>query len=359
MLRLGLATLVLCSYSVPLTYGKAAEAEHEWLMLLTPRQATGGDIAVSLFFIIGGALVTRSLLRNRNIRSYLSRRRRRLMPGFIGAYLFSVFVVPLVASQTRAEALVTLTGIGSPVHLFMLSTLHIPFIDAFSTLPYPRVVNGSAWTLPYEAWCYLLVPILAGLGILSRRGAMLILWAATLLLLALTPALAVQWPDALVYLFGLPELWPRLLACFLGGATIAVCKGRLPHGTALRWLAAGGIVGTAILGQGFVVALTFGATLLLWDPLHDTAERPTTRAADLSYGVYLYAFPVQQLLVSQSGGAISALTLTLLALPCTYGLAWLSWRFIEAPALRGVRKQRRQAEVGLVPLREELGRLHR
>ena len=357
ILRLGLATLVLGSHSIPLVYGKSAEAGREWIMLLTRQQATGGDIAVSLFFIISGTLVTRSLLQNQNTRGYLSRRWRRIMPGFVGAYIFSVFVVPLFASQTRAEVVVALTGISIPVHIFMLSTLHIPFIESFDSLPYPRVLNGSAWTLPYEAWCYLLVPILAGLGILSRRSAMLILWAAILFLLAIMPALSVHWPDSIIYLFGIPELWPRLLACFLGGATIAVWKGRLPHGTPLRWLAASGIVSTAILGQGFVVALSLGATLLLWDALHDTAARPATRSTDLSYGVYLYAFPIQQLIVSQAAGAISALTLTLLALPCTYGMAWLSWRFVEAPALHGVRQQ--QANASIVPLHEKLGRLHR
>jgi len=359
ILRLGLATLVLCSHSIPLAYGKSAEAEHEWVMLLTRQQATGGDIAVSLFFVISGTLVTRSLLRNQNIRGYLSRRWRRIMPGFIGAYIFSVFVVPLLASRNWADVVVVFTGISLPVHVFMLSTLHIPFIESFDSLPYPRVLNGSAWTLPYEAWCYLLVPILAGLGILSRRSAMLMLWVATLFLLTIMPALSVHWPDPIIYLFGIPELWPRLLACFLGGATIAVCEGRLPHGTPLRWLAASGIVSTAILGQGFVVALSLGATLLLWDALHDTADRPATRSTDLSYGVYLYAFPIQQLIVSQAVGSISAIALTLLALPCTYGMAWLSWRFVEAPALHGIRKQQQKAKAIIVPLRERLGQLHR
>jgi len=324
-------------------------------MRLTHRQATGGDIAVDLFFIISGTLVTRSLLRGRNIPNYLSRRWRRIIPGFIGAYIFSVLIAPLLASHTQAEAIAVFTDISLPVHIVMLSTLRIPFIRAFDSLPYPRVPNGSAWTLPYEAWCYLFVPFLAAIGIFRRRSTMLALWAGALLLPAITLSLSIHWPEEAIYSFGIPELWPRHLACFLGGATIAVFKQRLPHGPLLRWLAAVGIASTAILGHGFAVALPLGATLLLWDALYTTGDRPATRSMDLSYGVYLYAFPVQQLIVSQMVGSISALTLTVLALPCTYGLAWLSWHFIEAPALYRVRRQ--QAEPIVLPLREKIGAL--
>jgi peptidoglycan/LPS O-acetylase OafA/YrhL len=64
------------------------------------------------------------------------------------------------------------------------------------------------------------------------------------------------------------------------------------------------------------------------------ALRRLTRHGDVSYGLYLFAFPVQQAIVLVAGrGGLAPLALAAIAFPITYLLALLSWRVVERPAL--------------------------
>jgi peptidoglycan/LPS O-acetylase OafA/YrhL len=63
--------------------------------------------------------------------------------------------------------------------------------------------------------------------------------------------------------------------------------------------------------------------------------RSLTRRGDVSYGLYLLAFPVQQTLLAVWGGPHPApLVLFAVSLPLTYALAYLSWRLVESQALK-------------------------
>jgi peptidoglycan/LPS O-acetylase OafA/YrhL len=292
-LRLGLATLVLFSHSVPLTYGKGAEAGHEWVMRLTQRQMTGGDVAVQLFFLLSGVLVTKSWLRDRHVPAYLSRRWRRIFPAFVCAYLFAVFVAPVLVPRDLPAIRDVLDHFHPLVHAFMIGTLHVPFLGVFNGLPYPRAANASAWTLPFEAWCYLFVPFLAGMRAFRYRGLMVALWLGAVVLVALGLPRPANWPLALHYLVGPLESWPHLLACFFGGVVISLYRRKLPWGPVVRWAALAVLIATVLLGRGLVVAFPVCSGLLLWDALSASTGRAPGRGTDLSYGVYLYAFPIQ------------------------------------------------------------------
>lgn len=54
---------------------------------------------------------------------------------------------------------------------------------------------------------------------------------------------------------------------------------------------------------------------------------------DLSYGLFLYGFPIQQILVQFFGAYLSAWRLFGAAMFIAVGFAWLSWHFIEVRAL--------------------------
>ena len=341
-LRLGLATLVLFSHCFTLTSGDDRGDPVRWL---TRGQLSGGEVAVDLFFVISGYLIVRSWERSAGLKDYLIRRVRRIVPGFWCAALLCLLVVaPLGFPEPLRVHDNNALWKAIPEALLLFYVPAIPGL--FPNHPFPAVLNGSLWSIKYEVVCYLLVAVLGRTGGLRRRGVVLALLVG-FFGLYLSQQLGVAAPEGLsksrlvhngvtFLLLGDLAPYPRLVTHFLAGAALWRFRERVP----LVWrgaaLSAAGLAALAASGVGLPLAFPFLAGYAaLWAGMSLRAEgRATRRHADLSYGMYLYAWPVQQLLVQAFGRSLTAWTLFLLALPPTVLLAALSWRFVEAPFLR-------------------------
>ena len=207
--------------------------------------------------------------------------------------------------------------------------------------PFPSVVNGSLWTIPYELKCYVMVGLLGVMGLYRRRLGVLILFGGVFAFYNAEPYLHLRHFHALLD----RDYLPRLVTYYLAGMTAYYYRDKLPHS---RWLAALSILALVLtLHRGLSLTLPlFGTYLLLHMAFSRTLRLQNfARHGDISYGIYLYAFPVQQLLVLHWSKSLTPLTLFLLALPCTCLLAMMSWRWVEQPFLK--RKiQLRQANKG-------------
>ena len=193
----------------------------------------------------------------------------------------------------------------------------------FETNPYPKV-EGSIWTLGYEVACYAMV-CLAGLAGLTRRPRPLALAFAAYALLwvaAATVALPPRVEDLQV--LSLP---------FVLGMAAWQYRHHLPlgfAGVAALIVLAAVLQPTPAAFPALVVALAYTAFWAGHLPLR--AVRLWNRAGDYSYGLYVYAFPVQGLVVWAFGALTPALNIAL-SLPPTLALAVLSWHLVERPAL--------------------------
>jgi peptidoglycan/LPS O-acetylase OafA/YrhL len=78
----------------------------------------------------------------------------------------------------------------------------------------------------------------------------------------------------------------------------------------------------------------FGGYILFWFALAVRTPRLARIGGrvDISYGVYLYAWPVQNLVI-QRAGEISPWLVTGVATPVAAMLGYASWRLVEAPCL--------------------------
>jgi peptidoglycan/LPS O-acetylase OafA/YrhL len=336
-IRLMLASAVIWSHAVPLLYGLEG-GRREPIFRLTRGQASAGDLAVCGFFIVSGYLLAQSWQRRPAARVFLGRRARRLWPGFILAYFFSVVAVPWLAGDGFHRGVLYLPWL---VHGTFLATLHTPLLPVFGQNPIPHNVNGSLWTLRYEWWCYVLLTTMGVLGALRRRVVIPGLIVALALVSCFGPHGAglptLPIPGIVVLTVGLPGEYPRLMACFLAGVVAHLYRDRLSFTRRGVMLTGGVLAATALLGHGLaLVTPVCGGYLLL--ALGHAPTRYLARIGqrvDLSYGMYLYAFPVQQLLVRYAAVRLSPFTLAMLALAPTGALAWLSWHIIEQPALTG------------------------
>ena len=117
-IRLFLAVLVIFSHSYPL--GTGSELAGADFNILTKGQVTGGHLAVDLFFIISGFLITASFERSKSIATYLKKRFLRIYPGFVVAMLFGLVIV-LPASGGHLAAISPMSRVSD----FALQTIRL------------------------------------------------------------------------------------------------------------------------------------------------------------------------------------------------------------------------------------------
>lgn len=174
-LRFVLAFLVIFSHSFILL-----GSDHDPLYQVSHGQTFFGRVAVEMFFFISGFLITRSWLNTRNTVDYLKKRILRIYPGYIAAFLLSVFVFGVIGALEKSTYLHT---IRLPRLFFGILLLHAPpLLPTFTHNPSTFQSNGSMWTIAIEFQCYITVLILGCLGLLRKTRLVLALFTACLIL---------------------------------------------------------------------------------------------------------------------------------------------------------------------------------
>jgi peptidoglycan/LPS O-acetylase OafA/YrhL len=294
------------------------------------------------FFTISGYLITASRFAN-PLGRYLVLRVARIYPAFVVCLLVTagVFAPIAWAAEGRDLSGFLTTPTTPPAYVLENLALRINAYDVAGTpsaVPYPGAWNGSLWTLYFEFLCYLLVGLLVCLRIVRRQPWLVALgFAVSVLAWASIDAWAPgAYPDLV--------LLARLLPAFLGGALVQVAIRRRPLRTpvALAAIAIAGVLVVTVDHWGAQLASPLVAYALLW--LSTVLPSPAVaRRHDISYGVYIYAFPVQQLLVYAGAHRLGLVGYDVLAALATAAVAVVSWRLVERPALHWVRHRFRSA----------------
>lgn len=291
---------------------------------------TYGSAAVIMFFAMSGYWVSRSAL-ERSVASYATARTLRIVPGLFVCCLITIVLCALATSEKVGDYFRmadTWRWLGNAFPLAVPQRNMLPgvFEDGVGSHP-----NGSLWTLPMEVLCYVAAGVAARFG---RRGMKL---AAVVVGLLAIGVVAGRLGVGNMTLFRpMDRLWLALFAgaFFLGASLHPVGNRALlaAAGAALLWL----LVWPHSLIAGYGVGVVLYSCLAIWGGRNVDLDRYVTRGHDISYGVYIYAFPLEQLSVrifephDRLGFALywgSALAATLI-------LASLSWVLVERPALR-------------------------
>jgi peptidoglycan/LPS O-acetylase OafA/YrhL len=329
-LRFALATAVIYSHSYYLLLGHDRGQLTEPFNLLTHGQGAAGDFAVNGFFAISGFLIFQSLRRSPSFWAYLQKRVARIYPAYLvcGGLCFVLILAMRSLTLEVSPRPVARLGIS------LLSLNGMDFPGAFPHLPLRGIVNGSAWTIIYEFWCYLFIALAEPLVAWRRVIAPVLL--GLFIGFSLTPHL---WPNT-SFFCNIPILWcdrwPRFMSYFLAGVCAALYWRELPLQRWVAALAALLLILAAGWGKGLsVVGPVAGSYLLL--RLAYTPRLPAQqfgRRGDFSYGLYLYAWPVQQTLIASTGSWLTPATLFASAFTVTLILAVGSWHLIERPFLQ-------------------------
>lgn len=327
LIRLVAASTVIFSHAFLISEKTSANEPFERLI-------GGGNIlgifGVYVFFITSGFLVTQSA-QSGSASGFLWRRALRIYPALVVCTLLSVYVLapffsPLGISAYLRNSLhvkTTVHAVLDPNYGMILP--HVQFYDpAISWLA--TFVNGSLWTIPQEIFCYLILAALMAIGLLRAP------------LIASSVAVGV----ILELFFDSP--WPdrKLITDFTYIAPYFFCG-------SLLWFVAAKWQPSIVLALIFVVlgvlclvlwpAYPYGPMLFAY-PLVQIATSPGIRLptlgrfGDVSYGTYLYGWPVEQVVNNALGEYSTWWAVFAVSLPTAMLLGWLSWHLLEKRALR-------------------------
>jgi peptidoglycan/LPS O-acetylase OafA/YrhL len=289
-----------------------------------------GRIAVDVFFIVSGFLVTRSVLTQPTLADYATARVLRLFPALLVLCIVLAFVLgPLVTHVSWLDYFSDpRTWLFVPVTTSLVThSMTLPGV--FDTVPMSGVIDSPLWTLRYEAICYVLLALFALIGALSTRFR-----ATATLALILAVYLFVTFATSWRAESGFIQNMTRFsLDFFLGGALyIFADRVRLDGKVALGLAVfAAASYGTSVFEVALRVALAYGVLWFAFVP--GGAVRRFNLIGDYSYGIYILHFPIQQVFVMLDPG-ITPGWLFLCSIPATLAFSILSWHFIEHPALR-------------------------
>jgi peptidoglycan/LPS O-acetylase OafA/YrhL len=329
IIRLLAALLVLLSHSYALTRSAGDDIFSKALL----GYDSAGGFAVTIFFVVSGFLVTRSAM-NRSALDYILARVLRIVPGLAFAVLLTVLVVGPLLTGLSLTAYFADPSVRSYLCNILVFPIQHQLADVTRNLPYPHGINGSLWTLPIECGFYVLLIFLVRFRILTSATA-LGLFAATLAgYLIATNAAALRWENQGPMLWQATTTWPALRfgSAFLAGAALWLLKDRIPldRGLAIACLIALAVcANTAAADMAYMVCLPY---LVIYTALALPAIN-LSRFGDLSYGVYVLAYPVQQTIIASRPGSTAA-AVNLIATPIVLVLAYCSWHLIEKRALR-------------------------
>ncbi|MEO8066852.1 MAG: acyltransferase [Flavobacteriales bacterium] len=329
-LRLLFALFVLVTHA----YVLSGSTEGDVLQRITHQQLAFSWIGVRGFFVISGFLVFQSLQRSPDLVAFIGKRLSRVMPALIVLIVITVFVLGPLATTLNAATYLHAQGtwqyLAIPITVF-LGQVPYSLPGVFNGLPHAHIVNGSLWTIGYELLCYAFT---AACFLLKRRPVALrtalavLFFVITALRIGIdTNALSV--PGSLPFTAFTWKSVIDLSVFYLAGSLASALELQ-------RWL--GGWRVLAAVACALLIALAFSCYNLLESALlpilvlalahlKGIPSFPSWGRGDISYGTYLYGYPVQQSIVLMAPTSPAMLLALSVPIACAFGLA--SWHFIE------------------------------
>jgi len=325
LIRLVAAISVILSHS----YDVTGFAAFEPLKRITKEYLVSSDIGLIAFFTISGYLVSKSLQNSKSLSSFFIKRLLRIYPALIVAVILTVFVIGPIFSQANIQAyfsdyktwfyLTTISGFRIQYYLPELFTTESFFIKS---------VNASLWSISLELKLYIGLSLLFFFK-LNKVIVKRIILATALLLFALI----ILNEEVLEQVFNYKII--TLTFAFVIGSNCFYWSLKpsflLAASILLFTLGIIQILKNNFFDDGLTIRVGI-ACFTMWCCLQERFVLAIKN--DISYGIYIYAFVVQQMLFQLFNYSMSAELNVILALLITVPIAFLSWKFIEEPALR-------------------------
>jgi peptidoglycan/LPS O-acetylase OafA/YrhL len=337
-LRIFLAMSVLGVHSVLIAQGEHHQFDSKPVALFY-------EAILPLFFALSGFLITGSAMRLR-LKDFLINRGMRIVPALAVDICIAALIIgpifttlPLKQYYTSYEFCAYFANITGIIHYILPGV--------FEHNPFPATVNGSLWTVPFEIGCYAIMSGFIMSGVLNKKRAAFAVATIGTAYIALTLSPGFHMLD----LFGkrlhtlldhfFAERGDFLYCYFMAGSMFYLFRYSIPYRP--RWFvlciatfiaAAYGVFEflppliEQLLLMPIVIYIMVYVGMLKIPPL------PIYHRGDYSYGVYLYGYPIQQVIVTLFPAVKSPLLHFVISVPLVTLVAMFSWHCIEKPVLR-------------------------
>jgi peptidoglycan/LPS O-acetylase OafA/YrhL len=328
LIRVVAALGVLITHSFALSTGSSmAEPLRESLGV------TMGSIAVDVFFITSGFLVTASLFTRQSAIEFIWARFLRIYPAMLVMLVLTVFGLGIAFTSVPTTSY--LTDSLTYTYLLKCSTLiaGVAYMlpGVFQDNPYKGAVNGSLWTLPYELHMYAILVTVWFVLRMAKLARVRIFKVTIVAAASISGALVlIRYPDVPV-----EGSFTKLFFMFFSGAAFYVLRERITLSRLAFWVLATVLaISTVVNKQVFFVVYTLALSYLLFYLAYVPTGpiRKYNKLGDYSYGLYIYAFPVQQSVAALIPG-VSVLSMVVISAVVTFTLAAISWHVIERRSL--------------------------
>jgi len=322
---------ILVIYSHAFSIGAATE-KGEVIKWLTDSQYSAGRLAVATLFIVSGFLISASYENSKSAVQYFKNRIFRIFPGVIAVVAACVFVIGPCVSTLSVKEYFLHPATRRYLKNILLYPIRWDLPGVFTSNAYPNSVNGSLWTLPYQFMLYIGLGVLGFLGLLRHKNTSLVCLAVC------TVAHITQMGGGRIQAFlgtyGLDWGNVLYLGMYFSAGMVAYA-----YRDKIRLTKEGAMTATVLLlfawflAEEYLVSMAiFGTYIILYlayctKPLRFGVET-------LSFGLYIYAFPIQQTITFLFGGNMSPWLNMVIAIPSTLLCAWLSSVCIERPAIK-------------------------
>lgn len=326
LIRITLALLVLLSHSFAMVSGDATTQPFYGALKMTP-----GTMAVDMFFVISGFLLTQSLLKKNDPIDFIIARAARIYPALICATLFTALIIG--TAFTCLPISEYLANADTAKYIIKTATIvrgiEFTLPEVFKNIPLYDQVNGSLWSLPFELKMYGLIFILWLIAYKTSSQRYLV-----------CGVLVTTIASGFIYCYttitqGVDLKLPRLIYFFFSGSLLYCAQSIIPASRKWLWIAIALLATTVINQTSFLLAWTICAPYILIYIAFIPKSKLLVynKLGDYSYGVYVFAWPIQQSIV-QIDKYVSTLQLIWLSAILTILIAIPCFHYIEAPSMR-------------------------
>jgi peptidoglycan/LPS O-acetylase OafA/YrhL len=326
LLRLIAALFVVVSHSYFLTGNEVSEP----LYATSQGKIILSDIGLYIFFFTSGYLVTSSLFYASSLRQFVYKRILRIYPALIVAVLITVFIIgPIVTIVSFTDYIFTKQ---TWLYLITITGFKIEFLlpGVFNNPSFfSNGVNGSLWSIALELKLYCLLLLISICSNKNNRVLFSIITSVIILLCLFGIVYNVSFTTPFI-----DHKILKVIACFFIGScfkTIAFKRYFVKIGLIILLLV---MLTSNIFQVSFSKGIVEIFIVCLSTYLFATTKRLVLPLqTDISYGIYIYAFPVQQALFQYSNFTMGVAWHFIATLAITILIAFISWKFIEQPAL--------------------------
>lgn len=338
-LRIGLACSVVAWHVNAITTGDLSYGRQPFLWTIN-------YFILASFFALSGFLIAGSALRL-SLGNFLLNRGLRIVPALAVEIGLSAFILGPIFTTLPLGQYFTDSGTW---HYFtnIIGWVNYVLPGVFKDHP-TEIVNNTLWTIPHEIGCYIIMSGLILFGLLGKSW-LLPLGAAVVIALGLIlPNYGIgptsSGIDKVLYFLFVSKA-SRLYVCFILGIYAFLIKDKLPYSWGIFGLSIAYVVFVGSFPQPDGIQYPLMNVLLSVPMVYITVFLGVTdvwipkvfKTGDYSYGIYLYGWPMQQLLVDILPKGTSLLIQFALVIPLVTLFAALSWHWIERPILKLRRK---------------------